>query len=597
MDWQDGHAMRLNKAGIAVSAGILLTLAGCSGSSNTTSSRASSSPTMAPTRASAVSGMNAYAKAPAPQIPGARKGGTLTVLSNAGLATLDPTEAYYLDANSILSGLVIRSLTQYVYNPKSQGMVLVPDLATDLGRPNKDFTTWKFTLRPGIEYENGQPVTAGDLKYGIERSFDRTTFPQGANYSNQYFVDGDTYKGPYRSGGYSGVTIKGNTITIKMSQPFPDMPYWGAFAAMSPIPPGKASDPAIYKLHPLATGPYNVSQYTPGQSLTLVKNPYWDPKTDPGRHRYLDEFDFNFVADPARIDQVMLADSGSGQTTISYDSVRADDYQNFRATAGDRLILGATPCTGMWNPDNRKITDVKVRRALGYAYPYWKAWSADGGIPGVTNLPATNVMAPGTAGRVAYNPLPGHVPGTTDPATAREILKASGQMGYPIRFLYATDSGGPVSVAVKNVLVRALAAAGFDPEPVATTSARFWNVQGGANAPINVRRAFWCSDWPSGGNTVRSVFHSTEIATEGFGWNQEAFSSNAADARMDAISSLLLAEQAPAWNALETSIQTTDFPVLVTGYAGVAMMRGSKVHSAFDDSTLGMPTWKDIWLG
>ncbi len=80
-------------------------------------------------------------------------------------------------------------------------MILVPDLATNLGTPNNDFTTWKFTLRPGIKFENGQAVTAADLKYGIERSFDRATFPGGANYSNQYFLHGDTYKGPYKSPG------------------------------------------------------------------------------------------------------------------------------------------------------------------------------------------------------------------------------------------------------------------------------------------------------------------------------------------------------------------------------------------------------------
>jgi hypothetical protein len=59
---------------------------------------------------------------------------------------------------------------------------------------------------------------------------------------------------------------------------------------------------------------------------------------------------------------------------------------------------------------------------------------------------------------------------------------------------------------------------------------------------------------------------------------------------------LLLTEHAPAWNALDKLIQTKYFPMVVTGYGGVAMMRGSKVHNDFDD-TFGMPTWKDIWLG
>ncbi len=85
-------------------------------------------------------------------------------------------------------------------------MVLVPDLATDLGTPNEDFTEWTFTIREGVKYENGQEVTAEDIAYGIKRSFDRETFPEGAAYSNDYFLDGDTYKGPYKTGeDYKGV--------------------------------------------------------------------------------------------------------------------------------------------------------------------------------------------------------------------------------------------------------------------------------------------------------------------------------------------------------------------------------------------------------
>ena len=57
-------------------------------------------------------------------------------------------------------------------------MVLIPDLATDLGRPNDDFTEWTFTIREGVKYENGEEVTPEDIAYGIKRSFDRETFPR-----------------------------------------------------------------------------------------------------------------------------------------------------------------------------------------------------------------------------------------------------------------------------------------------------------------------------------------------------------------------------------------------------------------------------------
>ena len=47
-------------------------------------------------------------------IDGAQTGGTIKVISAARPNTMDPTEAYYTDTTSILSGLVTRSLTQYV---------------------------------------------------------------------------------------------------------------------------------------------------------------------------------------------------------------------------------------------------------------------------------------------------------------------------------------------------------------------------------------------------------------------------------------------------------------------------------------------------
>ena len=154
-----------------------------------------------------------------------------------------------------MSGLVTRSLTQYKYDPKSKQMILVPDLATDLGTSNDSYTKWSFTIRSGVKWEDGYPVTAKEVAWGMQRCMDAATFPTGPcqYYSNAYFKGGSDYKGPYTAPGqkYNGITVKGSTITIKMSQPFPDMPYWGTFPANGPIPLGKAaSDPKTYKNHP-----------------------------------------------------------------------------------------------------------------------------------------------------------------------------------------------------------------------------------------------------------------------------------------------------------------------------------------------------------
>ncbi|MGA9344000.1 MAG: ABC transporter substrate-binding protein [Nocardioidaceae bacterium] len=530
---------------------------------------------------------------PAPEIPGAKAGGTVKVISVAGLNSMDPTEAYYINTASILSSLVVRSLTQYVYQDGQ--MILIPDLATDLGTPNDDFTEWTFTIRDGVKYENGTPVTAKDVAFGIKRSFDRATFPEGAAYSNDYFKDGDKYKGPYSSNSnYNGVKVDGNTLTIEMAKPFPDMPYWGAFPAIGPIPEGKASDPAKYALHPWATGPYMFKDYTPEKSLTLVKNPNWDPSTDPGRHQYADEFDMTFDVPSAKVDQIMLSDKGDGQTTLTYDNILASDFIKAKQNASDRLVLGSSPCSFYWAPDYRKITDIEVRKALAYAYPYQDAWNAGGEIVGVTRQPGTNMMPPGIPGRTEYNPLPDHEPGTTNADEAKQLLKDSGNLGYKIQFLYAQDD--PISTDVKDTIVKALKAAGFTPQPYATTIADGSTLRADPNTKINVRSAGWCSDWPTGGSWFPPLFQSTNLKAEGLGSNYAVFSEPDVDKQIADIQAMKVDEQPAAWDALDKYIAETYFPTFSTGYDGVAFMHGSKLNNVEDDNVFAMPTWKDIWV-
>ncbi len=93
-----------------------------------------------------------------------------------------------------------------------------------------------------------------------------------------------------------------------------------------------------------------------------MKNPYWDPATDPARTQYPDEYDFKSQVPTEKIDQILLADSGTGQTTLTYDDLLAPDYQKMKTQSPERLTLGGQPCTYYWAPDNRKITDKKVRR-------------------------------------------------------------------------------------------------------------------------------------------------------------------------------------------------------------------------------------------
>jgi peptide/nickel transport system substrate-binding protein len=331
-----------------------------------------------------------------------------------------------------------------------------------------------------------------------------------------------------------------------------------------------------------------------GKKLTLIPNPNWDPASDPARHQYIDEFDFDFDADSAQTDQILLQDTGEGQTTITYNNVLSADYGTFVQKAPDRLVKGPNPCTFMQYPDNRKITDVDVRRAIGLAYPYRDAWAAAGSIAGVTRIPAGNIMPPGIPGRTPYNPRPGIEPGETSAAKAKALLQKSGNLGYKLEYAYLSDD--PNSVAVKNVVTQAYKDAGFDPQPFASTGANYaTQVLQNPDWPGNVRGVGWCSDWPSGGSWFPPVFKGTDVDKTGvFGSNYAAF--DKADAQIEAIQRLPIDKQPAAWNALDKKIQDTWYPVVVTGYGADAMARGSKVMNMVNDPVYGMPDWKNMWL-
>jgi peptide/nickel transport system substrate-binding protein len=334
-------------------------------------------------------------------------------------------------------------------------------------------------------------------------------------------------------------------------------------------------------------------QYTPEKSLTLVRNPHWDPNTDPGRTAYPDKYVFDLQTANSKIDQILLNDKGDGQTTLTYDDVLSENFRTFQNEHGDRLVLGGQPCTQYWGLDYRKITDKNVRMAVGYAFPYRDAILASGAIEDVTRIPGNVLLPPGIPGRQEYQVLD-TAAGETDPAKAKALLEEAGEVGYEIRFPFANDD--PNEVKLKDVVVSALKEAGFTPKPVATTIADFSTLRANPDANINVRPAGWCSDWPSGSSWFPPVLGSTNLEEEGLGANYSAFSEKEVDDRIDEILASPIEEQPDAWAELDKYIAEEYYPMVVRGYYGLAMAHGSAVNGHNVDNTLGMPTWKNVWV-
>ncbi len=517
----------------------------------------------------------------------------ITVLSSTSPSTLDPTMAYSNDERSILSGLVTRSLTKYVYDPATQAMKLAPDLATTLGTASNNFTTWTFTIRKGVRYSNGDTVTPQDVAFGIERSFVPPTGPNGRNHSRFFFHDGLHYKGPYGSAGpYSGIAVHGDSITLTMDKSFPALPYYASFPAISPMP--RSTPAPTGSTIPLAIGPYKIDAFTPGSSLTLSKNPYWSAASDPGRQQVVDGFHFEFNRDPQQVQQALTTDSShdpalgvDAHTALTYDNATKAELASLDGSATSRVTSGPTLCTSFWFPDTVLIPDVRVRRAIGYAFPYAAVAAAQGQVIRRTEFYGRPVLPPGFPGRIDYNPLPDTQPGQSDAAKARDLLTQAGKVGFDLRFLYASDD--PVSRRVKDVIARGLRQAGFTASPVATSSPQLGReTRDLANSDINVRANTRCVDFPTGGAWIQPLFHSDSE------FNLSRLSDPAVDARIDTVIGSSFDTQPSGWTALDKSIESNQYAAIVLGYPGLAMLHGSQVDGMHVDNIWGMPTWNTL---
>jgi peptide/nickel transport system substrate-binding protein len=111
------------------------------------------------------------AKTPAAEVDGAKKGGNITVFQDGDFEHLDPQQIYVSNSGAVAQQLIFRTLTTYVEDPEGGDLRLVGDLATNTGESSDDSKVWTFTLRDGIKFEDGTPITSKDIAYGIARSF------------------------------------------------------------------------------------------------------------------------------------------------------------------------------------------------------------------------------------------------------------------------------------------------------------------------------------------------------------------------------------------------------------------------------------------
>jgi peptide/nickel transport system substrate-binding protein len=405
---------------------------------------------------------------------------------------------------------------------------LAPDLATNMGTHNADYTQWTYTLKPGVKWENGKPITAMDVKYGIERNWASAEIPGGPS---TYFINGikapKDYKGPYKSGDLPNSDIKasGNTITINLVTPNADFNYLMAMGASSPVPYKTENGQyhgATYTKHPMADGPFKFKSYSPGKELVLVRNPEWSQSTDTIRHPLVNEVDLTIDTNPVDLDNKLKAgqldanaNGGAGGLTPGFKT-----YALTNPSVKAHVDDPQTPFTEYLPVFQSVIKNVHCRRAIFYATNKASLLNVFGGeTSGTISGSMTPPGIPGYQPTSAYDPYSAGPSQTGDLAKAKQELQACGKPnGFTTTYAYETPSvyGPKVFEAEKAALGRV----GIQLTSVTDDASTFYNTFIGSPSnvikkQIGMALAGWGADFPTDVGFYQAIANGKSIVDPG----------------------------------------------------------------------------------
>ncbi|MEU4149793.1 ABC transporter substrate-binding protein [Streptomyces sp. NPDC026659] len=484
------------------------------------------------------------------------KGGTLTVLNSQPQSDFDPARLYTSGGGNVPS-LVFRTLTTRNRENGAAGAKVVPDLATDTGRPNKDATVWTYTLKPGLKYEDGTPITSADIKYGIERSF-APELSGGAPYLRDWLTGAAKYQGPYKDKkGLSAIeTPDARTIVFHLNKPEGEFPYLATQTQFAPVPQAKDKG-TKYEEHPVSSGPYRVVRNdNDGEHVVLERNPHWSG--DDERKAYPDRIDVRSGLDSSVINQRLSSSQGADAAAVTTDT-NLGPAELARVSGdkklADRVGTGHFGYTNYiaFNPKVKPFDNPKVREAIAYAVDRSSVVNAAGGSalaePATTFLPDQKSF-----GYTPYDPFPAGKSGNA--AKAKELLKEAGYAkGLTVTLTHSNDKNFETSPEIATALQDALKKAGITVKLQGLEDNDYRDKIHGVKTEPGFFLAHWGADWPSGGPFLAPIFDGRQIVEDGANFNTGLLNDKSVNDEIDAINKLTdLNAAAVRWGALDKKI-------------------------------------------
>ncbi|MFF3560115.1 ABC transporter substrate-binding protein [Streptomyces sp. NPDC002574] len=489
-----------------------------------------------------------------------KKGGTVTMEDSDVPDSLDPGNTYYGWVQNF-SRLYGRTLLTFKPAAGKDGLELVPDLATGLGKASADAKTWTYTLRDGVKFEDGTPVTSKDVKYAVERSnFAPDVMANGPTYFKAYLEGGDKYQGPYKDKSPEGLksieTPDDKTIVFHLSKPFADFDYLATFSQTAPVPAAKDTG-ATYVQHIQSTGPYKFSSYTEGSGATLVRNPQWDKATDPIRTALPDKFVLKLKVNPLTIDNNLLADNstvdgaGAGVQPQTQPKILTSP-KNLKNS--DNSIAGATSYMAM-NVNVAPFNNADCRKAVQWALDKASVQAAAGG--GVKGDVASTLIPPSVNGFNKFNLY--ETPGDKgDAAKAKASLTACGKPnGFSTTLTARTDR--PSEVAMATAIQASLKKVGIDAKIQTFPAGKYFSNYVGVPSyvhqhKIGLMMMAWGADWPTGYGFLDQIVDGSAIKPSGGNNLMELNDPAINKALADAIANTDAAARTKAWGDIDKMV-------------------------------------------
>jgi peptide/nickel transport system substrate-binding protein len=190
------------------------------------------------------------------------------------LDTMDPAIANTQASWSLLDLTCARLMT-YPDKPGLQAYRLVPEVAAAPPKVSRDGKRYTFTLRRGFRFSDGKPVDAR----AFARAINRTLAPDLRSLGTRYMDDivGARAVQARRATTARGVIARGYRLVIRLVRPLGDFPARTSMPFFCAVPPNLPADPEGRGAFP-GSGPYYVSEYRPGQRVTIRRNRYYRGK-------------------------------------------------------------------------------------------------------------------------------------------------------------------------------------------------------------------------------------------------------------------------------------------------------------------------------